>query len=621
MWDENVFFMVLTKEYFATFTEKTIVDPKTPAQALIGLSRDSREEVDKVVEAGLAGGGVEPRAAQDYGFMYSRDLEDPDGNILEFLYMDPAAAEKGPEVYMAEQGTGVDVASRSYGQYCGVTTAVELVGERWAMLIVRDLLVGPRRYTDLKQGLPKIPTNILSARLKELQEGGVVRRVPLTNCGLVYELTDYGRELEPIVLALGRWGFAQMGEPGPDDVVTADSLTMALRTAFRPDAAASLPPADYELHVGDVALRVQVDGDELRIAQLAPPAAPPRRGRSLPAGEPELVFAAGPGIRRVISGELTPAEAIDQDVLAVVAGDARCLSASPRHSTSTRGRRRRMTALGIRKDSGHAGRIHIDLFTTLDGVAQAPGGPDEDREGGFPFGGWQAPLIGEVVGRAVGEGIDGTGRPRPRRQDVRHLRAYWPNHTGAAPTTDRPEVQRVPKYVASRGSSTLEWAGTTQLGRMPRPRSPRCAKVTSDIHVIGSVDFVQTLLAAERVRRADAVGLSDRARRRARRSSPTGRPRRPAAARRPWCRRRVRCCCGTVRLARCARVTWAATTAETDPAGSTGSAPEELVRPAGPEQDEADQHEQRPTRCPTRPAPAGRRPRPPRRSGSARRRS
>src|SRR5215207_1268689 len=164
------------------------------------------------------------------------------------------------------------MASRSYGQYCGVTTAVELIGERWAMLIVRDLLVGPRRYTDLKQGLPRIPTNILSARLKELQEGGVVRRAPLYRTGLVYELTPYGRRLEPIVLALGRWGFEQMGEPGPDDVITPDSLTMALRTAFRPDAAASLPPADYELHVGDVALRVQVDGDALRIARIAPPA-------------------------------------------------------------------------------------------------------------------------------------------------------------------------------------------------------------------------------------------------------------------------------------------------------------------------------------------------------------
>lgn len=193
------------------------------------------------------------------------------------------------------------------------------------MLIVRDLLVGPRRYTDLKQGLPRIPTNILSTRLKELQEGGVVRRVPLKNCGLVYELTDYGRELEPIVLALGRWGFAQMGEPGIDDVVTADSLTMALRTAFQPDAAASLPPADYEVHVGDVVLRVQVDGGALRVAQLAPPA-PPTALRSLslskrPPGDPELVFAAGPGIRRIISGELTPSEAIDQEVIAVVHGD------------------------------------------------------------------------------------------------------------------------------------------------------------------------------------------------------------------------------------------------------------------------------------------------------------
>ena len=213
--------------------------------------------------------------------------------------------------------------SRSYGQYCGVTTAVELIGERWAMLIVRDLLVGPRRYTDLKQGLPRIPTNILSVRLKELQEGGVVRRVPLKNCGLVYELTEYGRELEPIVLALGRWGFQQMGEPGPDDVVTADSLTMALRTAFRSDAAAALPAADYEVHVGDVTLRVRVEGSALRIAQLAPPALPV--GGALPDGEPGIVFAAGPGIRRVISGELTPAEAIDQEVIHVVAGDAALL--------------------------------------------------------------------------------------------------------------------------------------------------------------------------------------------------------------------------------------------------------------------------------------------------------
>lgn len=208
------------------------------------------------------------------------------------------------------------MAARSYGQYCGVTTAVELIGERWGLLIVRDLLVGPRRYTDLKQGLPRIPTNILSTRLKELQEGGVVRRVPLLNCGLVYELTPYGRSFEPIMLALGRWGFQAMGDPEEGDVVTPDSLTMALRTAFQADAAAD---AEYELHVGDVALRASVRDGELRVAQLAPPA-PPVGGR-LPEGEPDAVIVAGPGIRRLIGGEIAPAEALAEDVVAVVRGE------------------------------------------------------------------------------------------------------------------------------------------------------------------------------------------------------------------------------------------------------------------------------------------------------------
>jgi DNA-binding HxlR family transcriptional regulator len=208
------------------------------------------------------------------------------------------------------------MAARSYGQYCGVTTAVELIGERWALLIVRDLLVGPRRYTDLKQGLPRIPTNILSTRLKDLQEGGVVRRVPLLNCGLVYELTPYGRSFEPIMLALGRWGFQAMGDPEEGDVVTPDSLTMALRTAFQAETATD---AEYELHVGDVALRASVRKGELRVAQLAPPA-PPVGGR-LPDGEPDAVIVAGPGIRRLIGGEITPAEALAQDVVAVVRGD------------------------------------------------------------------------------------------------------------------------------------------------------------------------------------------------------------------------------------------------------------------------------------------------------------
>lgn len=103
---DNLYFMVVTREYLGTFTDKQIIDPKTQAQVSIAFTRDSREEVDATLEQALAAGGTEPRAAQDYGFMYSRDVEDPDGNLLGFLYMVPEAAEKGPEAYAAEQGAG-----------------------------------------------------------------------------------------------------------------------------------------------------------------------------------------------------------------------------------------------------------------------------------------------------------------------------------------------------------------------------------------------------------------------------------------------------------------------------------------------------------------------------------
>lgn len=103
---DTIYFMVLTREYLGTFTDKQIIDPKTQAQVSIALTRDSREEVDDVLAKGLAAGGSEPRPAQDYGFMYSRDLDDPDGNNLSFLFMEPAAAEQGPEAYMAQQGAG-----------------------------------------------------------------------------------------------------------------------------------------------------------------------------------------------------------------------------------------------------------------------------------------------------------------------------------------------------------------------------------------------------------------------------------------------------------------------------------------------------------------------------------
>ena len=207
--------------------------------------------------------------------------------------------------------------ARTYGQYCGITTAVELVAERWALLIVRDLLVGPRRYTDLKQGLPKIPTNILATRLKELQDGGVIQRVALPRCGLVYELTDYGRDLEPIVLALGRWGFRSMDEPKDDDVITADALTMTLRTAFRPESVTA--PLDFQIVVDEVELRAQVMGGALSVVQIAPPMPPV--GGTLPDGDPELRFSAGPGLRHLIRGTVTAAQAVDQGIVTITTGE------------------------------------------------------------------------------------------------------------------------------------------------------------------------------------------------------------------------------------------------------------------------------------------------------------
>jgi len=197
------------------------------------------------------------------------------------------------------------MAAREYGQYSGVSRAMELVGERWALLIVRDLLVGPRRYGELATGLPRIPSNILAARLRELQAAGVIRRAPRSRV-IVYELTPFGRELEPVVLALGAWGFKAMGEPRQEQIITPDSMTMDLRTAFRPQVAATLPATAYAAGFGAAELLIRVDGSSLNVT----------RGD----GPVDLAFTAGPDIRLLISGELAPARAITTGVVTVLRG-------------------------------------------------------------------------------------------------------------------------------------------------------------------------------------------------------------------------------------------------------------------------------------------------------------
>ncbi|MGO4298566.1 winged helix-turn-helix transcriptional regulator [Leifsonia sp. RAF41] len=161
---------------------------------------------------------------------------------------------------------------RGFGQSGGVARALERVGERWALLIVRDLLAGARRYSDLKAGLPRIPTNILSDRLKELQEAGVIRRVPTVRGG--YELTPLGRELEPVVLALERWGWALGGETVESDVLTADALAVTLHAAFRDRNAEALPATEYLVHVAEASVSAVVDGRVLDVMDVGAAALP-----------------------------------------------------------------------------------------------------------------------------------------------------------------------------------------------------------------------------------------------------------------------------------------------------------------------------------------------------------
>lgn len=202
-------------------------------------------------------------------------------------------------------------AARGYGQYSGTARALERVGDRWALLIVRDLLVGPRRYGDLKASLPRIPTNILSDRLKELQEAGILRRVPTVRGG--YELTPLGLDLHPVVVALERWGLAVLGEPAEGESVGADALAISLRAAFHPDAAASLPPTEYVLHVGDVSLSAIVVRGTLDIVPFGPGAlsVPRRRSALEPVPTGLLELAVEPqGLPVLLAGDASPASVL-----------------------------------------------------------------------------------------------------------------------------------------------------------------------------------------------------------------------------------------------------------------------------------------------------------------------
>ena len=200
--------------------------------------------------------------------------------------------------------------AREYGQFCALAHALDVVGGRWSLLIVRDLLTGPKRFKDLEDGLPGIPTNVLSARLKELEESGVVRRhlLPRPAKGVGYELTDYGRELEEPLVKLGLWGAKSLGPAPEGQPVSVDGLALALRGAFRPDAAAGLTRT-YELVLDGRPLRISVDDGRLSITADAGPA--------------ELGLATTPAVLvGLLVGQTRFEDAIASDQLAVTGSKA-----------------------------------------------------------------------------------------------------------------------------------------------------------------------------------------------------------------------------------------------------------------------------------------------------------
>jgi DNA-binding HxlR family transcriptional regulator len=194
------------------------------------------------------------------------------------------------------------MARRSYGQICGLSHALEIVGERWALLIIRDLLFGPKRFTDLRQGLTRIPTNVLSARLKELEQAGVLQRriLPRPATAVVYELTDYGRELDDVLLALGRWGAQSMGQPEADDVYTRESLMMAMRGSYRGYDGRQAPrnPVSYELRVTGIVISVTVQDGKLGVTVGPQP-------------DPDLVIETYDALPALLLGRISPSEAIE----------------------------------------------------------------------------------------------------------------------------------------------------------------------------------------------------------------------------------------------------------------------------------------------------------------------
>jgi DNA-binding HxlR family transcriptional regulator/putative sterol carrier protein len=223
------------------------------------------------------------------------------------------------------------VSKRSYNQYCAVARALDIIGERWTLLLVRELLTGPKRFKDLLEGLPRIGTNLLAARLKDLEGHGIVRRatLPPPAASKVYELTELGQSLEAVIIALGGWGLKFLGTPpAQKDELRPAWAEVAMRSALKRAAPYGLQET-YEFHIDEKAFHLRVRDGEVEALQG-------------PAVDPDLVVRGDTqAFLALATGRVEPKEALDSGEIRIE-GDqeilARCvevlgLSLTPKEKT------------------------------------------------------------------------------------------------------------------------------------------------------------------------------------------------------------------------------------------------------------------------------------------------
>ncbi len=193
---------------------------------------------------------------------------------------------------------------RSYNQYCALANALDRVGQRWTLLVVRQLMTGPKRFKDLLGGLPGIGTNLLSDRLRQLEEDGILARatLPAPAASAVYELTEIGRGLEPAVLALAQWGRPFLGAPRKGEAFQPTWILVAMKSVFRPEAAHGIRET-YEYRIDGEVFHVRIEDGTVEVGQG-------------PGWQPVFVFISdAQTFLRVGTGQLDPEAAIGSGAL------------------------------------------------------------------------------------------------------------------------------------------------------------------------------------------------------------------------------------------------------------------------------------------------------------------